>query len=206
KGERTLVLTMTKKMAEDLSEHLKEKYKIKVEYLHSDIKTLDRADILESLRLGNVDCLVGINLLREGLDLPEVSLVAILDADKEGFLRTPTALIQTMGRAARHINGQVILYADKISPSMDIAMKETARRRITQALYNKKHSVTPIGIKIKELAEFGWTEIEDVNPQSLTPQKKKVLIVKLKKMMTQAANSWNFELAARYRDTIKKLQ
>ena len=224
KGERTLVLTMTKKMAEDLSEHLKEKYKIKVEYLHSDIKTLDRADILESLRLGNVDCLVGINLLREGLDLPEVSLVAILDADKEGFLRTPTALIQTMGRAARHINGQVILYADKISPSMDIAMKETARRRITQALYNKKHGITPIGInkpireallhrnssgpapKIKELAEFGWTEIEDVNPQSLTPQKKKVLIVKLKKMMTQAANSWNFELAARYRDTIKKLQ
>lgn len=224
KGERTLVLTMTKKMAEDLSEHLREKYKIKVEYLHSDIKTLDRADILESLRLGNVDCLVGINLLREGLDLPEVSLVAILDADKEGFLRTPTALIQTMGRAARHINGQVILYADKISPSMDIAMKETARRRITQALYNKKNGIVPIGInkpireallhrdssgpapKIKELAEFGWTEIEDVNAESLTPQKKKILITKLKKMMTQAANSWNFELAARYRDTINKLQ
>jgi excinuclease ABC subunit B len=224
KGERTLVLTMTKKMAEDLSEHLKEKYHIKVEYLHSDIKTLDRADILESLRLGNVDCLVGINLLREGLDLPEVSLVAILDADKEGFLRTPTALIQTMGRAARHVNGQVVLYADKISKSMEIAMKETARRRITQDLYNQTHGITPVGInkpireallhregliqvpKIKELAEFGWTEIEDVNAESLTPQKKKVLILKLKKMMTQAANSWNFELAARYRDTIKKLQ
>jgi excinuclease ABC subunit B len=224
KGERTLVLTMTKKMAEDLSEHLKEKYKIKVEYLHSDIKTLDRADILENLRLGNFDCLVGINLLREGLDLPEVSLVAILDADKEGFLRTPTALIQTMGRAARHVNGQVILYADKISASMDIAMKETARRRITQAEYNTAHGITPLGIskpireamlhretlapapRIKEFAEFGWTEIEDVNPESLTPQKKNVLIVKLKKMMTQAANSWNFELAARYRDTIKKLQ
>jgi len=224
KGERTLVLTMTKKMAEDLSEHLKEKYKIKVEYLHSDIKTLDRADILENLRLGNFDCLVGINLLREGLDLPEVSLVAILDADKEGFLRTPTALIQTMGRAARHVNGQVILYADKISASMDIAMKETARRRVTQNLYNQKHGITPIGIskpireallhrdasnptpKIKELAEYGWTEIEDVNPESLTPQKKKILVLKLKKMMTQAANSWNFELAARYRDTIKRLQ
>lgn len=224
KGERTLVLTMTKKMAEDLSEFLKEKYKIKVEYLHSDIKTLDRADILENLRLGNFDCLVGINLLREGLDLPEVSLVAILDADKEGFLRTPTALIQTMGRAARHVNGQVILYADKISKSMDIAMNETARRRITQAEFNKKHGITPVGInkpireamlrrvtseptpKIRELAEYGWSEIEDVNPESLTPQKKKTLILKLKKMMTQTANSWNFELAARYRDTIKKLQ
>lgn len=191
KSERSLVLTMTKKMAEDLSEHLKEKYKINIEYLHSDIKTLDRADILDKLRQGNFDCLVGINLLREGLDLPEVSLVAILDADKEGFLRTPTALIQTMGRAARHVNGQVILYADKISNSMDIAMKETARRRITQAKYNEKHGITPTGInkpireallhrdqsaptpRIKELAEFGWTEIEDVNAESLTPQKEK---------------------------------
>lgn len=224
KGERTLVLTMTKKMAEDLSEHLKEKYKINVEYLHSDVKTLDRADILDKLRQGNFDCLVGINLLREGLDLPEVSLVAILDADKEGFLRTPTALIQTMGRAARHVNGQVILYADKISNSMEIAMKETQRRRVIQAKYNKENGITPTGIikpireallhrdqsaptpKIKELAEFGWTEIEDVNPEALTPQKKKALVLKLKKMMTQAANSWNFELAARYRDTIKKLQ
>lgn len=224
KGERTLVLTMTKKMAEDLSEHLKEKYQLKVEYLHSDIKTLDRADILENLRLGNFDCLVGINLLREGLDLPEVSLVAILDADKEGFLRTPTALIQTMGRAARHVNGQVILYANKISDSMNIAIKETARRRIAQDAYNKEHGITPKGIvkpireallhrnsgtptpKIKELSEFGWTEIEDINPEAMTPQKKKVLVIKLKKMMTQAANSWNFELAARYRDTIKKLQ
>lgn len=224
KGERTLILTMTKKMAEDLSDHLKEKYKLRVEYLHSDIKTLDRADILENLRLGNFDCLVGINLLREGLDLPEVSLVAILDADKEGFLRTPTALIQTMGRAARHVNGQVILYADRISQSMDIAMKETARRRLAQAAYNKEHGITPTGIikpireallhretnepapRIKELTEFGWTEIEDINAESLTPQKKKALILKLKKMMTVAANSWNFELAARYRDTIRKLQ
>jgi excinuclease ABC subunit B len=224
KGERTLILTMTKKMAEDLADHLKSKYGLKVEYLHSDVKTLDRSDILENLRLGNFDCLVGINLLREGLDLPEVSLVTILDADKEGFLRTPTALIQTMGRAARHVNGHVILYADKVSNSMKIAIDETLRRRQIQHQYNLDHGITPIGIskpireamlhrdttapapKIKELAEFGWTEIEDVNPESLTPQKKKVLITKLKKLMTIAANSWNFELAARYRDTLKKLQ
>lgn len=224
KGERTLILTMTKKMAEDLSEHLREKYGLKAEYLHSDIHTMERADILENLRLGNFDCLVGINLLREGLDLPEVSLVAILDADKEGFLRTPTALIQTMGRAARHVNGEVNLYADKISDSMRIAISETERRRKTQLEYNTAHNITPQGInkpirerlfkqenqapapKIKELVEHGWTEIDDINPEALTPQKKKLLVVKLKKMMNQAANSWNFELAARYRDTIKKLQ
>jgi excinuclease ABC subunit B len=223
KGERVLILTMTKKMAEDLSDHLKTKYFLKVEYLHSDVKTLERSEILDNLRLGNFDCLVGINLLREGLDLPEVSLVAILDADKEGFLRTPTALIQTMGRAARHVNGKVILYADKISKSMKIAIDETRRRRVVQHKYNQDHGITPIGIskpireamlhrekssptpKIKELAEFGWSEIDDVNPESLTPQKKKALITKLKKLMSQAANSWNFELAARYRDTIKQL-
>jgi excinuclease ABC subunit B len=223
KGERTLILTMTKKMAEDLADHLKTKYGLKVEYLHSDVKTLDRSDILDKLRHGDFDCLVGINLLREGLDLPEVSLVAILDADKEGFLRTPTALIQTMGRAARHVNGHVILYADRISASMKIAMDETLRRRKIQNQYNLDHGITPTGInkpirealmhrdtsaptpKIKELAEFGWTEIEDVNPESLTPQKKKALVIKLKKLMTIAANSWNFELAARYRDTLKKI-
>ena len=224
KGERTLILTMTKRMAEDLSDHLKEKYNLKVEYLHSDIHTLDRADILDKLRLGDFDCLVGINLLREGLDLPEVSLVAILDADKEGFLRTSTSLIQTMGRAARHVNGEVYLYADKISDSMKIAMDETLRRRKIQMDYNQKHGITPLGIskpirdrlmkrdeskpipRIKELAEHGWSEIDDINPEALTPQKKKILIVKLKKMMNQAANSWNFELAARYRDSLKKLQ
>lgn len=224
KGERVLILTMTKKMAEDLTDHLKEKYHLKAEYLHSDIHTLDRADILDKLRNGEFDCLVGINLLREGLDLPEVSLVAILDADKEGFLRTPTALIQTMGRAARHVNGEVILYADKVSDSMRIAIDETERRRAIQEKYNLDNGITPQGInkpirerllkrddnrpapKIKELAEHGWDEIEDINPESLTPQKKKALILKLKKMMNQAANSWNFELAARYRDSIKKLQ
>lgn len=225
KKERTLILTMTKKMAEELSEHLKEKYHLKVEYLHSDIDTLDRAEILEKLRLGDFDCLVGINLLREGLDLPEVSLVAILDADKEGFLRNPTSLIQTMGRAARHINGQVIMYADRISDSMKIAMEETQRRRNIQDQYNQKHGIIPQSInkpirerllqreetksqapKIKELSEHGWVEIEDINPETLTPQKKKALIAKLKTMMTKASNDWNFELAARYRDTIKKLQ
>ncbi len=224
KGERTLILTMTKRMAEDLADHLKVKYNLKVEYLHSDIHTMDRADILDKLRLGDFDCLVGINLLREGLDLPEVSLVAILDADKEGFLRTSTALIQTMGRAARHVNGEVYLYADRISDSMKIAMSETLRRRKIQMDYNSAHGITPQGIikpirdrlfkqesqspapRIKELAEHGWTEIDDINPEALTPQKKKILVVKLKKMMNQAANSWNFELAARYRDTIKKLQ
>lgn len=224
KGERSLVLTMTKKMAEDLTDHLKEKYGLKAEYLHSDVKTLDRADILENLRRGNFDCLVGINLLREGLDLPEVTLVAILDADKEGFLRTPTALIQTMGRAARHVNGQVILYADKISNSMKIAMDETSRRRKIQDQYNKEHGITPQGIvkpirekllqreaveltpRIKEMSEQGWEEIEDINPEALTPEKKRALITKLKKMMTKASNDWNFELAARYRDTIRKLQ
>jgi len=223
KGERTLILTMTKKMAEDLTDHLREKYHLKAEYLHSDIHTMDRADILEKLRNGEFDCLVGINLLREGLDLPEVSLVAILDADKEGFLRTPTALIQTMGRAARHVNGEVILYADRMSDSMRTAISETERRRTVQTQYNLDHGITPTGInkpirdalmkrvgetpapRIKELAEHGWTEIDDINPESLTPQKKKILVIKLKKMMNQAANSWNFELAARYRDTLKKL-
>jgi len=224
RGERSLILTLTKRMAEDLTDHLKEKYHLKVEYLHSDIHTLDRADILENLRLGNFDCLVGINLLREGLDLPEVSLVAILDADKEGFLRTPTALVQTMGRAARHANGHVLLYADRVSDSMKKAMDETSRRRQTQIDYNQKHGITPQTIikpireklmkreidaaqapKIKELAEHGWTEIEDINPETLTPQKKKALVIKLKKMMTRAANDWNFELATRYRDTINKI-
>ncbi len=150
--------------------------------------------------------------------------MAILDADKEGFLRTPTSLIQTMGRAARHVNGHVILYGDRISASMKIAIDETLRRRKIQMDYNEAHGMKPIGIskpirealmkrevdrpapRIKELAEHGWTEIEDVNPEALTPQKKKLLVVKLKKMMNQAANSWNFELAARYRDTIRKLQ
>ncbi|MBU1256273.1 excinuclease ABC subunit UvrB, partial [Patescibacteria group bacterium] len=147
KGERVLVLTITKKMAEELAEHLtKQKDSVKAEYLHSDIKTLDRGDVLDNLRKGDFDCLIGINLLREGLDLPEVSLIAILDADKEGFLRTSTSLIQIMGRAARHVNGQVILFADRISPSMKQAMDITQTRRKAQQKFNDDHNITPKSI------------------------------------------------------------
>ncbi|MDD4271618.1 MAG: excinuclease ABC subunit UvrB [Patescibacteria group bacterium] len=149
KSQRTLVTTLTKRMAEELAAYLAEQ-KIKVQYLHSDVETLERVDILRDLRLGKYDVLVGINLLREGLDLPEVSLVAILDADMSGFLRTETSLIQTMGRAARHLNGKVIMYGDKITPAMRYAINETKRRRHTQELYNKKHGLTPRQI----IAEF----------------------------------------------------
>ncbi|HLE49591.1 MAG TPA: excinuclease ABC subunit UvrB [Patescibacteria group bacterium] len=236
RGERTLILTITKRMAEDLTDYLKDPAKIKallnlaeapelkVQYLHSDVLTLDRSDILDDLRLGNFDCLVGINLLREGIDLPEVSLVAILDADKEGFLRNPTSLIQTMGRAARHVNGLVHLYADRISDSMKQAIAVTSRRRQTQLEYNQKHGITPLGIvkplrekllkreekkektaRIKELEEFGWKKTEDVNPDALTPGDKKKLIRKMKANMTAAAKNWDFEMAAKYRDLIAKL-
>ena len=225
KGERVLILTITKRMAEDLTEYLKNHVPdLKVQYLHSDVLTLDRSDILDDLRRGNFDCLVGINLLREGIDLPEVSLVAILDADKEGFLRNPTSLIQTMGRAARHINGMVYLYADRISDSMRQAMEVTSRRRQYQLEYNQKHGITPIGInksirekllqredkkekgaRIKELAEFGWKNPEDVNPEALTLGDKKKLIRKMKSLMTASAKNWDFEMAAKYRDLITKL-
>ena len=144
--ERVLVTTLTKRMAEDLTEHYKE-LNVKVAYLHSDIDTLERVDIIRDLRMGKYDVLIGINLLREGLDIPEVSLVAILDADKEGFLRSTRSLIQTMGRAARHVNGEVILYAEKITDSMRNAINETNRRRTVQEEYNKKHNITPQSIK-----------------------------------------------------------
>ncbi len=225
RGERTLILTITKRMAEDLTDYLKDHVPgLKVQYLHSDVLTLDRSDILDDLRLGNFDCLVGINLLREGIDLPEVSLVAILDADKEGFLRNPTSLIQTMGRAARHVNGLVYLYADRISDSMKQAMAVTSRRRQTQLEYNQKHGIIPQGIvkplreklmkreekkektgRIRELEEFGWKRTEDVNPDALTPGDKKKLIRKMKANLTAAAKNWDFEMAAKYRDLIAKL-
>ena len=149
KGQRTLVTTLTKRMAEELANFLREQ-DIRVQYLHSEVETLERVDILRDLRLGKYDVLVGINLLREGLDLPEVSLVAILDADMAGFLRNETSLIQTMGRAARHLEGKVIMYADKITPAMRYAINETKRRRNFQELYNKKHGITPRQI----IAEF----------------------------------------------------
>jgi excinuclease ABC subunit B len=211
KGERVLVLTITKKMAEELAEHLtKQKNSIKAEYLHSDIKTLDRGDVLDNLRKGDFDCLIGINLLREGLDLPEVSLIAILDADKEGFLRTSTSLIQIMGRAARHVNGQVILFADKVSDSMKQAMDITQTRRKLQSKFNQKHNITPQSISKpirNRLLEKQPMEVSHTStfpdPNSLTPREKKKLATKLKTLMNQAAKDWDFEKAANLRDYLE---
>ena len=203
KGHRVLVTTLTKKMAEDLTEYLNENG-VKAKYMHSDIDTLERIQIIRELRLGTFDVLVGINLLREGLDIPEVALVAILDADKEGFLRSSTSLIQTIGRAARHAEGRVILYADKITGSMDVALKETARRRKKQIEFNKQNGITPKGIQkeipdlIKDFNDLTGTKVESAEklPDSIED---------LKKQMLAAAEDLNFELAAKLRDRIKKL-
>lgn len=213
KGQRTLVTTLTKRTAEDLSEFLKEKG-LKVAYLHSDVETLDRTDILDELRAGTYDCLIGINLLREGLDLPEVSLVAILDADKEGFLRSDVSLIQTMGRAARHIEGKVILYADKVTNSMKRAMEEVGRRREYQLQMNKKLGITPTAIQkpIREKLVDREEIIESPamvraqNFDSLTPSDVKRVIKDLKREMRLAAEDLNFELAAQIRDKIRELE
>ena len=217
KKERVLVTTLTKKMAEDLAEYLGEPKDIKVAYLHSDVQTLDRQDILEDLRKGNYDVLVGINLLREGLDLPEVSLVAILDADKEGFLRSETSLIQTMGRASRHVHGQVIMYADKITGSMKRAIDEVNRRRLVQLKYNKKHKITPKSIKkpireklIERTELLKGSTLYKVEPwtikiDELTPEDKKKLEKNLRSQMNQAARDLDFELAAKLRDKIKSI-
>ncbi|MBI2334694.1 excinuclease ABC subunit UvrB [Candidatus Daviesbacteria bacterium] len=207
--ERVLVTTLTKRNAEDLADYLKDR-NIKVHYLHSDIKTLERSDILHSLRLGEYDVLVGINLLREGLDLPEVSLVAILDADKEGFLRSRTSLIQVMGRAARHINGKVIMYADTITGSMKAAIDEVNRRRKVQEAYNKKHNIIPKSI-IKPLRERLIEKIEEKTGKEILtiddiPKAARPGLVKLlKQQMKQAAENLDFESAARLRDQIKEL-
>lgn len=207
KHERVLVTTLTKRMAEDLAKFLEEGG-IKVHYLHSDVVTLERSDILADLRAGVYDVVVGINLLREGLDLPEVSLVAVLDADKEGFLRSRVSLIQTMGRAARHVRGQVILYADTVTKSMKEAIGEVTRRRTIQLEYNKKHGIIPQSIMKpirSRLVEKEEKEEEKLDIESLTPQDKKKLITKYTKLMRQASRDLDFESAAQLRDIIAQL-
>jgi excinuclease ABC subunit B len=205
--ERVLVTTLTKKMAEDLTEFLKER-KIKVRYLHSDVETLERILILTELRQGKFDVLVGVNLLREGLDLPEVSLVAILDADKEGFLRSETSLIQTIGRAARNVNGKVILYADRITGSMERALSETSRRRKIQLQYNKDHHITPKTIEkeIKSIIEGIQTHALDDVEKMLKEKDVKTLIKEKELQMKEAASEMRFEEAAVIRDQLIQLK
>jgi len=214
KKQKSLITTLTKRTAEDLAEFMKEKG-VKVAYLHSDIDTLERTDILEKLRNGEYDALVGINLLREGLDLPEVSLVAILDADREGFLRSDVSLIQTMGRAARHVEGRVILYADYVTGSMKRALDEVSRRRKYQIKYNKIHNITPKSI-VKPVRErlidkeetetLGYKDFFNTDLDSLTPMDRKKLIINLKSEMKVAADSMDFELAIKIRDKIRELE
>lgn len=208
-GERVLVTTLTKKMAEDLTTYLKD-VGIKVTYMHSDIDTIERMQIIRDLRLGNVDVLVGINLLREGLDIPEVSLVAILDADKEGFLRSERSLIQTIGRAARNAKGKVIMYADEITPSMESAIKETERRRKIQSDYNKEHAIVPKTIikKVSDVLEISEKDIKNGkrNYSKLSKPEKERLIRSLTKEMKLAAQMLEFEHAAFLRDEIQKLK
>ena len=219
---RTLVTTLTKQTAEDLSQYLKEQG-LKVHYLHSDVATLERTDILEDLRRGNYDCIIGVNLLREGLDLPEVALVAILDADKEGFLRSEVSLIQTMGRAARHVEGHVILYADNITGSIKRALEEVDRRRKYQIKMNKKFGIKPKSItkpirervvekeeetRMEKLFKFGeksFTKLPDIDISGLTPMDRKKLVSSLRREMKLAAQDLNFELAAEIRDKILEI-
>ena len=209
KGEKVLVTTLTKKMAESLTDYLKG-VNIKVRYLHSDVDTLERMEIIRDLRMGVFDVLVGINLLREGLDIPEVSLVAILDADKEGILRTETSLIQTIGRAARNTDGHVIMYADNISHAMQVAIDETERRRKIQDDYNKAHGITPESIRksVRSVIEATKTEDKDEGfykgrkPSELTKKELKDYVAKLEKEMKQAAKDLQFERAAQLRDMI----
>jgi excinuclease ABC subunit B len=218
KGQRVLVTTLTKKMAEDLADYMQE-LSIKVHYLHSEIDTIERIEILRDLRLGVYDVVVGINLLREGLDLPEVSLVAILDADKEGFLRSSGSLIQTIGRAARHIEGSVIMYADTITKSMQRAIDETNRRRKLQTSFNEAHNITPRGIKkdVKILSErikaMSGTNVEAANSKSIAvalagiPKAEALRLIKdLEFQMREAAKQLEFEKAAQLRDQIIELR
>ncbi|MXQ52801.1 excinuclease ABC subunit UvrB [Shimazuella alba] len=212
RDERVLVTTLTKKMAEDLTDYFKE-IGIRVRYLHADIKTIERMEILRDLRLGEFDVLVGINLLREGLDLPEVSLVAILDADKEGFLRAERSLIQTIGRAARNSNGEVIMYADKITNSMQKAIDETERRRTIQIAHNEKHGITPMTIqkKVRQVIEATTKVAEEkaayeTERKKMTKKERRLLLEKMEKEMKQAAKDLQFERAAELRDILLELQ
>ena len=205
RGERVLVTTLTKKMAEDLTAYL-EGFDIKVRYMHHDIDTIERMEIIRDLRLGNFDVLVGINLLREGLDIPEVSLVAILDADKEGFLRSETSLVQTIGRAARNANGEVIMYADSVTPSMERAISETLRRRSIQEAYNKEHGIVPQTIKKDVRGIIEITSKENIEKKvRMTAKERRVMIDKLTREMKEAAKMLEFEHAAFLRDKIKEL-
>ena len=212
KNNKVLITTLTKRMAEDLTDYLRQ-IGIRVKYLHSDIDTLERSQIIRDMRLGVFDVLVGINLLREGLDIPEVTLVAILDADKEGFLRSETSLIQTIGRAARNADGRVIMYADTITDSMDKAISETNRRRQLQNAYNEEHGITPTTIKkavrdlisISKKAEIAKYEF-DKDPESMSKKELEKLIKELQKKMNMAAAELNFELAAELRDKLIELK
>ena len=210
-GHKILVTTLTKRMAEDLTDYMRE-VGIKVKYLHSDIDTLERVEIVRDLRLGVFDVLVGINLLREGLDIPEITLVAILDADKEGFLRSETSLIQTIGRAARNSEGHVIMYADNITQSMQVAITETNRRREIQQAYNQEHGITPTTIR-KEIRDIISNEntLENEKPaekdaESMTRKELEEAIARKTKKMNQAAAELNFEVAAVLRDELKELK
>ena len=215
KNERVLVTTLTKRMSEDLAGYYTE-VGVKCRYMHSEIETLERVKLLAGLRKGEYDVLIGINLLREGLDLPEVSLVAILDADKEGFLRSTGSLIQTMGRAARHLEGKAILYADKITDSMRRAMDETDRRRTIQRAYNEEHGIIPqsivntmdMGLAQILKAEYGDVEVEAAEglPEFTSQAELDSFIAKMETEMRDAAKRFEFEKAAKLRDSIKELK
>jgi excinuclease ABC subunit B len=213
KQERVLVTTLTKRMAEELTEYLAE-HGVKVRYLHSEVETVERVEIIRDLRLGEFDVLVGINLLREGLDLPEVSLVAILDADKEGFLRSERSLIQTIGRAARHINGMAILYADRMTDSMQRAIGETDRRRAKQVTYNEHHSITPKGVikRIKDLIDGVYDAAQmqvaqdEARYEAMSEKQIAREIKALEKKMLEHARNLEFEEAARVRDRLAELK
>ena len=207
RGERVLVTTLTRKMAENLTDFL-DAHGIKVKYMHYDIDTIERMEIIRDLRLGEFDVLVGINLLREGLDIPEVSLVAILDADKEGFLRSETSLVQTIGRAARNAHGEVIMYADSVTPSMERAIEETVRRREKQMRYNEAHGITPKTIQkdVREILEIS-THSDDQKPRKrMSERERQAMIAKLTAEMRAAAKLLEFEHAAMLRDKIQELK